>query len=71
MEHEDCGAYQNFLTEQALSAGEHSCHVKFATSLAKQIHKFEVDEGNTVTLNVHCFLLDLRGNVEHLYSINA
>ncbi|SDD54581.1 hypothetical protein SAMN04487996_101283 [Dyadobacter soli] len=70
IEHEDCGAYKTFLTAEALSAGEHSCHVKFATALANQIHEFEMDdEGNTVVLNVHCFLIDLRGNIEHLYSI--
>lgn len=70
IEHEDCGAYQNFLTKEALSAGEHSCHVKFSTALAKQIHQFKVDDHTIVTLNVHCFLLDLRGNIEHLYSIH-
>lgn len=71
IEHEDCGAYKTFLTKEALAEGEHSCHVKFATALANQIHKFEVDgHDRTVTLNVHCFLLDLRGNIEHLYSIH-
>jgi hypothetical protein len=70
IEHEDCGAYQNFLTEEALSIGEHSCHVKFSKALAKEIHQFKVDDETTVTLNVHCFLLDLRGNIEHLYSIH-
>lgn len=70
IEHEDCGAYQNFLTEEALSVGEHQCHVKFSKALAKEIHAVKIKDGDkTVGLNVHCFLLDLRGNIEHLYSL--
>jgi hypothetical protein len=58
VEHEDCGAYKEFLINGVFTSHkeEVSCHKKFATALSKDIRaKYK--------LNVHCFIIDLRGNV--------
>ena len=61
IEHEDCGAYRAFLNDANFPTWEDevNCHKKFATALSKDIraqHK----------LNVHCFMIDIRGNVKLL-----
>jgi carbonic anhydrase len=61
IEHEDCGAYRTFLKDANFGSIEEEveCHKKFATALSKDIQvKFN--------LNVHCFMLDIRGNVKLL-----
>jgi hypothetical protein len=68
VEHEDCGAYVNFLdgskVDLSTPAKERVWHRTFAQELADQL-------GETYAahqLNVHCFFIDLRGNVELLYT---
>ncbi|WP_294822943.1 hypothetical protein [uncultured Flavobacterium sp.] len=73
VEHEDCGAYAKFLQniEFTNKKDEVNCHKAFATALADHIHKnyeWKDDNGNNHSMNAHCFLIDLRGNVELLYS---
>lgn len=61
IEHEDCGAYRTFLKDANFTSIEEevACHKKFATALSKEIQ-------DTFNLNVHCFMLDIRGNVKLL-----
>jgi carbonic anhydrase len=65
IEHEDCGAYANLLDQKKVDlstqAKEHACHKKFAVELANAIHK-------QYKLHVHCFYIDLRGNVSLMYT---
>ncbi|MCW3123375.1 MAG: hypothetical protein JWQ38_2867 [Flavipsychrobacter sp.] len=64
VEHEDCGAYRAFLKDSAFASfdEEVSCHKKFAVALSKDIRsEFE--------LNVHCFMIDIRGNVSLLDTV--
>ena len=73
VEHEDCGAYTNFLKEGVFATHkeELTCHSKFAVALAEKINSREYDYGDgTYRLHVHCFLIDLRGNVEFLHTTN-
>lgn len=61
IEHQDCGAYKTFLKDASFSSPEEetACHKKFAVALSKEIQeKFK--------LNVHCFMIDIRGNVKLL-----
>jgi nucleoid-associated protein YejK len=65
IEHEDCGAYSNLLdlnkVDLSNKEAEIKCHTEFAVELAKNIC-------NEFKLNAHCFMIDLRGNVNLLYS---
>ena len=78
VEHQDCGAYNHFLEKP--DKDEKNDHKKFAEELAKRIHKvpreektvIKNDKGEDVIkkekyqLNVHCFFIDLQGEVEQL-----
>jgi hypothetical protein len=68
VEHEDCGAYANFLdgTKVDLSTPEkeRDCHRTFARELANELCE-------TYGLHTHCFFIDLRGNVDLLYTRTA
>ncbi|WP_138475554.1 hypothetical protein [Dyadobacter bucti] len=76
VEHADCGAYKAFLTEKKLKEDEKKCHKEFAVSLAKEIHEKEYtafkegEEDAYYNINVHCFFIDLRGNVSYLESLH-
>ena len=63
IEHEDCGAYSNFLDPEKVDLSskkaEIECHREFAKELAKRITK-------EFKLYTHCFFIDLRGNVKLL-----
>ena len=61
VEHEDCGAYRAFLKDAAFSSWEEEvkCHKKFAVALSKEIQV-------QYKLNIHCFMIDIRGNVKLL-----
>lgn len=70
IEHQDCGAYKEFLdVTKNKKYNEKECHKEFAEALAQDINskEYKIDK-EKVKLNVHCFYIDLRGNVEHLYS---
>ncbi|GAA4354016.1 hypothetical protein GCM10023185_15240 [Hymenobacter saemangeumensis] len=60
VEHENCGAYRAFVTKEVLAdKGEEGCQRISSTMLAKEIEQ-------KYGLQVHCFLMDLRGNVKLL-----
>ncbi len=64
VEHQDCGAYKAFINVDIsnLSLNEEiEMHKQFATELANKLR-------NKFGINAHCFFIDLRGNVENLYS---
>ena len=67
VEHQDCGAYNEFLDKEKVDLTrveeEKKCHRNFAETFAK-----EVNQHPELKLNVHCFFLDLRGNVDLLYT---
>ena len=77
VEHEDCGAYREFLKNGKFTnrQDEIACHKKFALALAEDLHnriyheKKSGREQETYQLNVHCFIIDLRGNVKLLSSL--
>lgn len=81
IEHQDCGAYSNLLDPAKVDLStlqyERKFHTQFAVELAQQIHceiRQEQDkQGNNVSyrLGVHCFFIDLRGNVELLHTLEA
>jgi hypothetical protein len=58
VEHEDCGAYKEFLNDGSFDSWEEEvkCHKEFAMALTKEIRS-EYD------LQVHSFMIDIRGNV--------
>lgn len=66
VEHQDCGAYKNFLDPKKVDMStlvlEKKWHKTFSVELADDIQK------ETPELNVHCFFIDLRGNIELLYT---
>jgi len=66
VEHLDCGAYKKFLdpgkVDMSTLALEKKWHKTFSVELADDIQKTHP------ALNVHCFLIDLRGNVELLHT---
>jgi hypothetical protein len=68
VEHEDCGAYVNFLdgtkVDMSTPAKEREWHKTFATELADTLCE-------TYRLHAHCFFIDLRGNVQLLYTKTA
>ncbi len=71
-EHEDCGAYKQFLTKETLeSTSEVDLHREFALVLGKELSKKEHvnNKGEHFHLSVHGFYIDLRGNVTHLCTI--
>ncbi len=61
VEHEDCGAYKAFLKDGGFATWEDelSCHKTFAVALSRDIRAL-------YKLNVHCFMIDIRGNVKLL-----
>lgn len=61
VEHEDCGAYKEFLIDGNFVSrdDEVQCHKKFAMALSKELQSL-------YNLNVHCFMIDIRGNVQLL-----
>ncbi|WP_336516463.1 hypothetical protein [Pollutibacter soli] len=63
VEHEDCGAYKNFLADGNPKNREKEIdlHRKFADDLKKHIRSVHHHE-----LHIHKFILDLRGNVSML-----
>jgi hypothetical protein len=65
VEHQDCGAYSNLLDSNKVDLstheGEIKCHTEFAKELADFIYK-------SFNLNTHCFMIDLRGNVNLLFT---
>ena len=65
VEHEDCGAYTHFLdagkVDLSTPENERKWHYAFARELADALCRAQ-------ELNVHCFFIDLRGNVELLYT---
>jgi carbonic anhydrase len=69
-EHQDCGAYTNLTDTKKVKPSdlldlklEKEWHKKISTDLAHQIKNSNQD------LHVHCFYIDLRGNVELLYTL--
>jgi hypothetical protein len=83
VEHEDCGAYREFLKEGKFSnrADEIEHHALFATTLAPELQKAMYDlykahkenkkeevKDEPADFNVHCFFIDLRGNVELIHT---
>lgn len=65
IEHMDCGAYKEFLNNGEFhdTKSERKAHKKYATALCTDIK-------NRHHLHAHSFLMDLRGNIELLYSTN-
>ena len=65
IEHQGCGAYTNLLdakkVDLSTTEAEIKCHKAFAVELAKRIIK-------EYKLHVHCFFIDLRGNVKLLWT---
>lgn len=73
IEHQDCGAYAQLLDSDKADLStldkEKEWHAKFSEKLALEINSQQRTEGTQpYHLNVHCFFIDLRGNVELLYS---
>jgi carbonic anhydrase len=70
IEHRNCGAYKEFLKDGAIidsdPIAEFDAHTEFARRLAKHIRK-----NINHSLSVHSFLINLRGDVEHLESFPA
>jgi hypothetical protein len=71
MEHRNCGAYREILKEDGTFGDsakdyhrETEIHRKYSTLLKTEIESWCKSEG--VSLHVHCFLMDLRGEVELL-----
>ncbi len=68
VEHEDCGAYVNFLDASKVNLStpkaERDCHRTFGKELADELCETHKEH----KLNAHCFFIDLRGNVELLYT---
>ncbi len=65
IEHENCGAYDGLLDNRKVDMSSYEkeidWHKQFSVELAKRVAKEH-------KLNVHCFFIDLRGNVQHLHS---
>lgn len=70
IEHEDCGAYRVFLRDANFGSWEEevACHKKFAVALSKDIQN-EIE--SPYDLHVHCFMIDIRGNVILLDTASA
>jgi carbonic anhydrase len=69
IEHRDCGAYREFLGcdgdfHNGCARAERRCHRKYARILAKKIKRW--GEKHDAPLDVHSFLMDLRGRVKKL-----
>jgi carbonic anhydrase len=80
VEHQDCGAYTELLDDQQVDLStleaEKQWHRKFSQKLAEEINGLERMDAQAkpgkekYRLHVHCFFIDLRGNVELLYTSN-
>lgn len=79
MEHRHCGAYEKFLGAQGRfddsevqQAAEEAVHRRYAMRLKTEIDRHcqqKLDQGGEAelwTINVRCFLMDLRGSVRML-----
>ena len=64
MEHENCGAYKAYLTENYRIKDEQQQHEEFSRALMDNIQKANP------YLNVHSFYIDLRGNIKLLETRN-
>ncbi|WP_139921355.1 hypothetical protein [Hymenobacter sp. DG01] len=71
LEHRNCGAYKVFLGDEGSFDDSHQhhenelhLHNRYAQQLAERIRSWSQTSGNP--LQVQCFLMDLRGNVELL-----
>ncbi len=62
VEHQNCGAYSEFLKKDFQVGNEEDLHRHFASHLADEIYSL-------FHLNTHCFFIDLRGNVKLIYNI--
>lgn len=68
VEHEDCGAYKAFLkdgdySKDSDSKREHKAHEKHARRLAKLIQAYAEKNHPDHYVNVHTFIMDLKGEV--------
>ncbi len=74
VEHASCGAYKEFLKKGKFDTQkeERQCHKDFSIALAKEINgvTYTDKKSGDYHLHVHCFLIDLRGNVELLHTTN-
>ncbi|UFH56324.1 hypothetical protein [Spirosoma sp. KNUC1025] len=73
IEHQDCGAYREFLKDGdfANNADESECHRKFAEALSGEISAkeyYDQKKQKPYKLHVHCFFIDLRGDVELMHT---
>lgn len=67
VEHENCGAYSEFLISSSNpKRTEKEIHGDFANELSQQIKK----DKEFSCMHIHSFYIDLRGNVELLYTTN-
>lgn len=81
IEHRDCGAYKIFLKDGTFGPDraeeEEEAHLKYAKTLAKKLEKLKTrylsHDGTikTTMLKVHAFLIDLRGDVQLLYTTGS
>jgi len=78
VEHASCGAYKTFLKDGKFHSAEEEqkSHSFFAEALSREIASKKYDEykGGTHTgtynLFVHCFMIDLRGNIALMHTTN-
>lgn len=78
IEHRDCGAYQTFLINGNFDTAqkEKEAHAFFAKALSDEINsrvyeEYKDGKVQKYHLRVHCFLIDLRGNVELLHTTHT
>ncbi|QDA58949.1 hypothetical protein [Hymenobacter jejuensis] len=76
LEHRNCGAYQVFLGDEGTFDDSHQhhdnercLHNQYAQQLAAKIRDWSQTSG--YVLQVQCFLMDLRGNVELLQATES
>lgn len=63
VEHQHCGAYEHFIDpNQPAPKDEIALHSLFAHSLADDLRRSDT----YAELHIHCFFIDLRGNVRRL-----
>lgn len=69
IEHQDCGAYENFLKGGSFDSEreEQIRHKQFAVNLSKSIHAHNEAFRK---LHIHCFMIDIRGDVTMLDTTN-
>lgn len=74
VEHQDCGAYTNLLdlskVDLSCLEGEINCHREFASELADRLIRdlAKYKDSKKLSINIHGFFIDLRGNVELMFS---